>query len=74
MQQRNLAVPRADAATWDRLTAADFTLVTADGRLLRKAARLAELRTQTPDTATPRLGNRSDSNTAVQRYRPESFG
>lgn len=50
MQQRTLSVQRADAATWDRLTADNFTLVNADGRLVTKADRLAQIRATKPDT------------------------
>jgi uncharacterized protein (TIGR02246 family) len=48
MEQRHQAIGDADAEAWDRLTADDFTVVGADGRLLTKAERLAELRSQSP--------------------------
>src|SRR5436309_3419453 len=41
---------RAEAATWDRLTTDDFTVVLADGTLLTKGERLAQFKTQ---QATP---------------------
>ena len=54
MRARDEAVAKADAATWDRLTADDFTVVLADGTLLTKAERLAQFKTQqamTPQAA-----------------------
>lgn len=50
MRARDLAVAKADAATWDRLTTDDFTVVTPDGTMLTKAERLAQLKQQKPDT------------------------
>ena len=47
---RDEAVAKADAATWDRLTTDDFTVVLADGTLLTKGERLAQFKTQ---QATP---------------------
>jgi len=46
MRARDEAVANADAATWDRLTADDFTVVQADGILMTKAERLAQFKTQ----------------------------
>jgi uncharacterized protein (TIGR02246 family) len=72
MQQRRLATSRADVATWDRLTSNDFTLVTAYGRLMTKAQRLAQLRTEQPDTSTPKFEQETvqvHANAAIQRYR-----
>jgi hypothetical protein len=48
MRQRTEAVVNADAATWDRLTADDFTVVLANGTFLTKGQRLALLRTEKP--------------------------
>jgi len=48
MLSRDSAVAKADAVTWDRLTAETFTVVQGDGSLKTKAERIAELRTQTP--------------------------
>ncbi len=39
MRARDEAVAKADAATWDRFTTDDFTVVLADGTLLTKAER-----------------------------------
>lgn len=55
MKARDLAVAKADAATWDRLTTEDFTVVTPDGKLFNKAERLARLKQQKPDTLRPVL-------------------
>jgi hypothetical protein len=48
MRARHEAVWRADAATWDRLTADEFTVVVPDGRLMTKAERLTGLRSENP--------------------------
>lgn len=48
MSARDQSITKADAATWDRLTTEDFTVVTPDGRLITKAERLAELKTEKP--------------------------
>jgi hypothetical protein len=48
MRQRSQAVVSADAATWDRLTADDFTVVLANGTMLTKEQRLALLKKEKP--------------------------
>jgi hypothetical protein len=53
MRARDEAVAKADAATWDRLTTDDFTVVLADGSLLTKAERLAQFKTQKATTPAP---------------------
>jgi hypothetical protein len=53
MNERDQAVAKGDAATWDRLTADDFTLVDETGTFMTKAQRLAQLKTQKPAAATP---------------------
>jgi len=53
MRARDEAVAKADAATWDRLTADDFTVVQADGILMTKAERLAQFKTQQATTPQP---------------------
>jgi uncharacterized protein (TIGR02246 family) len=70
MQQRIAAVERADAATWDRLTADNCTLVAPDGTLMTKAQRLAQMRTQQPDTAVPAKQETvlMYGNAAIHRY------
>lgn len=54
MRARDEAIAKADTATWDRLTTADFTDVRTDGTLMTKAERLALLKTQNPTTPVPR--------------------
>ena len=48
MEERDQVSPKADAATWDNLTADDFTLVDETGTFMTKAQRLAQLKAQTP--------------------------
>ena len=50
MRARDEAVAKADAATWDRLTTDDCTIVLADGTLLTKSERLAQFKTQQATT------------------------
>jgi hypothetical protein len=51
MQERDEAVFNADSATWDRLTADEFTVVDPSGRFMTKAERLGRL--MAPAEATP---------------------
>jgi hypothetical protein len=53
MRARSQAVAQADAATWDGLTAEDFTVVLPDGSMLTKAQRLAQFKTQKPVRRSP---------------------
>lgn len=53
MLSRDLAVAKADADTWGRLTAETFTVVQEDGSIMTKAERIAQMKTQTPSTPTP---------------------
>lgn len=53
MLSRDVAVAKADADTWGRLTAETFTVVQEDGSIMTKAERLAQMKTQTPSTPTP---------------------
>jgi hypothetical protein len=53
MRTRDEAIAKADAATWDRLTAADFTVVLADGILRTTADRLAQFAKQQAATQAP---------------------
>jgi uncharacterized protein DUF4440 len=48
MRTRLEAVCEVDAATWDRLTADEFTVVVPEGKLLTKSERLAALKTEKP--------------------------
>ena len=71
MQARDQAVAKVDAATWDRLTADDFTVVGQDGILMTKAERLAQFKTQSPTTAMPHLQEQIKhySDVFVRRFR-----
>lgn len=53
MRARSQAVTTNDAKTWDRLTSEDFTVVLADGKLMNKAERLAQFKTQKPARRSP---------------------
>ena len=53
MSTRDVAVAKIDAATWDRLTTEDFTVVQANGTLLTKEQRLAQFKTDTATTPLP---------------------
>lgn len=53
MNARDESLQKGDAATWDRLTTEDFTVVTPDGRLMNKAERLAQFKTEKPSPRTP---------------------
>lgn len=69
---RDRAIYQADAATWDRLTADDFSVVQVDGRVRTKADRLAELGRQTPGSL-PAVHREEEmrlyGNTAMRRVR-----
>src|SRR5262245_3637345 len=52
--ERDEAVNKVDVATWDRLTAPDFTLVDETGRFMNRADRLAEFKVSKPaDSPNP---------------------
>jgi hypothetical protein len=53
MRLRSQAVLNADGATWDKYTAADFTVVLPDGKLMNKGERLALMKTQKPRRSPP---------------------
>lgn len=63
MRARHEAVCKIDAATWDRLTADEFTVVVPEGKLLTKAQRLAALKTEKPRSVP-----------VVQQERIERYG
>ena len=67
---RNTAVTQADAATWDRLTADNFTLITAGGKVVTKAERLAQIKRQQPGAPVPLQHDtmQVNGNLAVQRF------
>lgn len=70
MDARDQAVAKADAATWDRLTADDFTVVDETGAFMTKAQRLAQLKTQKPTAATApqRVQVKGYGDTYVRRF------
>jgi uncharacterized protein (TIGR02246 family) len=70
MRARNVALAQADAATWDRLTADNFTLIVPSGKVLTKAERLPQIKAQQP-TAPVSLRNETvqvSGTLAVQRF------
>jgi hypothetical protein len=70
MDERDQAVAKLDAATWDRLTADDFTLVDETGTFMTKAQRLAQMKTQKPSpfTAPQRVQVKRYGDTYVRRF------
>jgi hypothetical protein len=70
MRARLLAVWEKDAATWDRLTADEFTVVVPEGQLVSKAARLAALKAEKPQPvhALEQEQTRVYGSTAVHRF------
>jgi ketosteroid isomerase-like protein len=71
MQARAVATASADVATWDRLTADNFTLVSGDGRVVTKGERIADLKAQQPATPTPLESEtvQTYGNVALQRFK-----
>jgi hypothetical protein len=53
MRLRSQAVVNSDASTWDKYTADDFTVVLADGTMMNKSERLAQIKTQKPTRTSP---------------------
>ena len=70
MDERDQAVAKLDAATWDRLTADDFTLVDETGTFMTKAQRLAQIKTQkpAPPTTPQRLQVKRYGDAYVRRF------
>ena len=70
MEERDQAVAKVDAATWDRLTADDFTLVDETGAFMTKAQRLAQIKTQkpSPPTAAQRVQVKRYGDAYVRRF------
>lgn len=62
IRERGTALDTGDAAAWDRLTSADFTLVNGEGKVLTKAERLAALKKQGP------VARRTSEQEQVQMY------
>lgn len=55
IRARDEAVAKKDAATWDRLTTPDFTLVDEDGRMMKKTERLTQLKGGKPEAPSKLL-------------------
>jgi hypothetical protein len=70
MDERDQAIAKLDAATWDRLTAQDFTLVDETGAFMTKAQRLAQMKTQKPSpfTAPQRVQIKRYGDAYVRRF------
>jgi Domain of unknown function (DUF4440) len=71
IRERQEAVAKADAAGWGRLTTDDFTVVSADGTLMTKAERLADIGRQKPQAvSTPQHHEiKMYGDAAVERFR-----
>lgn len=75
MRERSKSVWIVDAATWDRLTAPDYTVVVPTGRMQTKAERRAVLKADTALTKAPPQYDetvRVHGSTAVQRFRTDA--
>ena len=70
MDERDHAVSNIDVATWDRLTADDFTLVDNTGTFMTKAQRIAQLKTEksTPYTAPQRVQIKRYGDSYIRRF------
>jgi len=70
MRLRSQAVVNSDAATWDKYTADDFTVVLPNGKLMNKSERLALMKTQKPRRSAPpeRVQVRRYDETYVRRF------
>jgi len=69
---RDQAVDKVDVATWERLTAPEFTVVNETGHLLTRAERIAELRKAKPAPSPipcgqERIAMLANGNAAVRR-------
>ena len=71
IRARDEAIAKADASTWDRLTAPSFTVVAEDGRMMTKAQRLAELRKQKSEPPVAATQEQFDrfGDAVVRRFR-----
>ena len=71
MAKRDTAVAKADVATWDRLTADDFTVVQESGALMTKAQRIAEMKGQAASPFTPptQVSYTQRGDVVVRRFR-----
>ena len=74
VRARDTAIDKVDVATWQRLTASEFTVVNDTGRLLTLAERIAELK-QTKPVASPtpcgqeKFTMLANGTAATRRYR-----
>ena len=70
MDERDASIAKIDVATWDRLTADDFTLVDDTGAFMNKAQRLAQFKTQkpTPFVAPQRVQVKKYGDAYVRRF------
>src|SRR5262245_57312297 len=70
MAERDQAIAKADASTWDRLTADEFTLVDETGNFMNKIQRLAQLKTEkpAPAPAPQRVQTRGYGDAYVRRF------
>ena len=70
MDERDHAISNIDVATWDRLTADDFTLVDDTGTFMTKAQRIAQFKTQkpTPYTAPQRVQIKPYGTAYIRRF------
>jgi hypothetical protein len=53
IRARTAAIAHIDTAAWSRLTADDYSVVQADGRVLNKAQRLAQFKRERPTNIPP---------------------
>lgn len=76
MKQRAEALSRADAATWGRLTADNFVVVTGNGALQTKAQRVAQIKAGQPNgpSSVEHETVQVYGNTAVQRFQSTRDG
>src|SRR5256885_16700859 len=76
MKQRADALTRADAATWGRLTADNFVVVSGTGLLQTKAERLAQIKAGKPNgpSSVEHEAVQMYGNTAVQRFQSTRDG
>src|SRR5689334_7805631 len=56
IKARDQTIDKVDLATWERLTASDFTLVDEKGRRLTRAERVSEFKKATPATTASICG------------------
>ena len=70
MDERDHAISNVDVATWDRLTADDFTLVDDTGAYMTKPQRIAQLKTEkpTPYTAPQRVQIKRYGDAYIRRF------